>query len=448
MLLETGSVHKGETGVATLEDYLATGKKVDSCLSPTQAEIFEALASLGSDTHCANGTGSTYVDHTCGKLDMSYWHYELKASDEEFLRYDANDDNVLDDEELTTRDQSGFTDAKKRSPAFVLAINVLTADAGMNFLQAGVGLGVSIVFPLCMSSCDGSAFCNPYFTFYGEGGLKVGWSATDRVDKNGKKKTFAFTAELGGAFVGKVSFGIAFFAEQKDGPGRAGNINVEFPTIVKDKVKGLIKKVGGNGKAGARMSKIVPDGLTMVFTDPISAMKCDNAGFRSIGYVLNFGFQIGSQEDRLSGSTGAKALLEKPDAASEVSPLAQRADEDDRESQSQASSRKLTAISADSWQEDTSENLVEQESYQQYLKAGTGTGGGALPGKLDRNNRPIKNPSPTTSLLSSSVQAVSVMRRKRRKRGRARRRGRGRGLQTVNRASWTSGLMGHLWASV
>ena len=53
-----------------------------------------------------------------------------------------------------------------------------TFDYGGKFLQAGVGLGVSILFPLCLNSCDSHVItiCPPFFTVYWEAGAKVGWA--------------------------------------------------------------------------------------------------------------------------------------------------------------------------------------------------------------------------------------------------------------------------------
>ena len=181
-----------------------------------------------------------------------------------------------------------------------------------------------------------------------------------------------------------------------------GNINIGFPTALKEKLKLAQNKVKGQAKNALAFVKMMPDGLSFAFSDPVTAIACGSE-ISNIATAFTFGFGSGIK----GGSVNTKQFAERSAAqddsdehernsrniGSEVH-VAEIADEDDWVSESPASSRKLTAISADSWRE-SSNNLVEDRTVPTARPTATPTatptfnGGSYLPntqgGKVDSN---------------------------------------------------------------
>ena len=140
-----------------------------------------------------------------------------------FSRFDLDNSSSLSKEEIDIRSVSSFTDAKQEAPALGFAIDMLEAHAGMNFMQLGAGVGLSIVWPLCSWSCDDpGAICRPYFTWYWSVNAHVGWQPVTKKDAQGKKRTFAPTVNVDGALVNKAGVSLVFFYQAKNVPGQAG----------------------------------------------------------------------------------------------------------------------------------------------------------------------------------------------------------------------------------
>ena len=215
-----------------------------------------------------------------------------------WFRFDRDKSGVLTDDELKYRNSSSFTDARKKAPAIVLQIDMLEARAGLNFAQVGAGTGMSIVWPLCFWSCDapGKA-CKPYFTWYWETGVTIGWQSMNKNDaKTGKKKSFGTMVNIDGMLAGKPKVSLLFFMRQMDREGRAGNIDLGFPKFIKEYAKAAAAKVQDptKGKAATIGAKLIPDGMAFCFTDPLLALQCDSkhTGMRITAVGLSWSPQL------------------------------------------------------------------------------------------------------------------------------------------------------------
>ena len=107
--------------------------------------------------------------------------------------------------------------------------------------------------------------------------MLVGYDKIEKVDpKTGKTRTIGAQVDLSGAIVLKPGFGISWFFNHANAPGRAGNFVLTFPKIMKKSLKKATEKLKNSkaAKAARVASAMIPDGVAMIVSDPMASIKC------------------------------------------------------------------------------------------------------------------------------------------------------------------------------